>query len=538
MIQEVLYRNLNMRKRRILHERIGSVLEELYRDGMDEGASELAFHFSNTKEFGKAYEYSWRAGEKAASIYSFEEAVHDYEIALRALRRMTEISPTATSTDVESQKQDPGEGNEKEPISMTKGGGIELNKKLTEVYDRLGCAWEILGNWDQSIEYYSIALDLLVDRHRRAEMAAKIGKMYRKKGMLDEAIELCENALNEIEYKCKERCSLLNCIGAVFYNRGDLDGALGQFKESLEIVERIGDDEIKANVYNNMGVIHFDKCEYDIALDYYEKNRAIREKTGDKIGLAQCYHNIGNLYIRIGKYKDALEIFEKSYEIKKGIGDQVSVGDIYHSIGVVHYSQRNYEEALEYFSKCVIVKQKMGDISRMSIVWGGIGLTYLNKESYEEAEKYLRKSMEGCEKFGDNSTLSYCLAGLAVCALRKDHDVEKAMELCIRALRLSRDIGLRGVEGWNQEILGMIYSEMKNWSLAEKSFEDSIKIYEEIEEPTFYGDVYFEYARMWKDKGDIEKARNYFELALCIFKEKDFENEIKKLKKELAELEK
>jgi tetratricopeptide (TPR) repeat protein len=88
LIRETLYDALSTARRIRLHRQFGSVLEDLYGGDAEPHLAELAYHFFEAAPGGdvdKAIEYSRRAGDRAAALYGFEDAVRLYRMSLEAL---------------------------------------------------------------------------------------------------------------------------------------------------------------------------------------------------------------------------------------------------------------------------------------------------------------------------------------------------------------------------------------------------------------------------------------------------------------------
>jgi DNA-binding SARP family transcriptional activator/tetratricopeptide (TPR) repeat protein len=89
-VRDALYDDLSTPRRAQLHRRIGEALEELYRSDPEPYLAELAHHFflaGPGGDINKAIEYTRRAGDRAVALLAYEEAVRQYQMALRALER-------------------------------------------------------------------------------------------------------------------------------------------------------------------------------------------------------------------------------------------------------------------------------------------------------------------------------------------------------------------------------------------------------------------------------------------------------------------
>lgn len=88
LVRETLYESAPAARRLELHRTIGRVLENVYRNDLEPHLSELAHHFTEAAPLGLASEgvdYSIRAGDQAATVLAYEDAVRHYERALRLL---------------------------------------------------------------------------------------------------------------------------------------------------------------------------------------------------------------------------------------------------------------------------------------------------------------------------------------------------------------------------------------------------------------------------------------------------------------------
>jgi DNA polymerase III delta prime subunit len=95
LVRETLYDDLAPGTRLELHQSIGGVLEELYRNDLDPHLSEIAHHLALAAPVGDisaAIDYLVRAGDRAAGILAYEEAGVHYERALGLLGADTEAS--------------------------------------------------------------------------------------------------------------------------------------------------------------------------------------------------------------------------------------------------------------------------------------------------------------------------------------------------------------------------------------------------------------------------------------------------------------
>jgi len=82
LMRGTIYDELETNARVALHGKIANRMEELYRDDLTSHLAELAHHFREAEVTEKAIDYSIRAGQAAASVLAFTDAIAHREAAL------------------------------------------------------------------------------------------------------------------------------------------------------------------------------------------------------------------------------------------------------------------------------------------------------------------------------------------------------------------------------------------------------------------------------------------------------------------------
>ena len=89
LTQEVVYNGLLKKERRKIHEQIGYVIEELFKNRLPEFYETLAYHFKIGQSIHKAIDYLMKSGEKSLSRYALDESNQYYREAYDLLTRKT-----------------------------------------------------------------------------------------------------------------------------------------------------------------------------------------------------------------------------------------------------------------------------------------------------------------------------------------------------------------------------------------------------------------------------------------------------------------
>jgi ABC-type oligopeptide transport system substrate-binding subunit len=95
LFQRYLYNSLGEGERAYLHEDVGTALVNLYGEGTEEMALQLARHFQEAGIAGKAVGYLGQAGDRARGLYAHPEAIDCYRRALALLKELGEHQQAA-----------------------------------------------------------------------------------------------------------------------------------------------------------------------------------------------------------------------------------------------------------------------------------------------------------------------------------------------------------------------------------------------------------------------------------------------------------
>jgi len=90
LTHDVVYNGLLKKERQTIHERIGVVMEQLFRDRLPEFYETLAFHFKQGRSIHTAVNYLMKAGEKSLGRYAIEESHQYFKEAFDLLSNKTD----------------------------------------------------------------------------------------------------------------------------------------------------------------------------------------------------------------------------------------------------------------------------------------------------------------------------------------------------------------------------------------------------------------------------------------------------------------
>ena len=126
LAQEATYESILLKKRKELHLKTASAIEEIFPDNISEFYGILSWHYSKAENFQKAEEYLLKAGEGAMRTSASSEAIHYYREALRL-------------------------------YSMQSGGNAD-KEKIAVMEQNIGIAYLNKGQFIEALQYFDRVL--------------------------------------------------------------------------------------------------------------------------------------------------------------------------------------------------------------------------------------------------------------------------------------------------------------------------------------------------------------------------------------------
>jgi predicted ATPase len=454
LILDIAYSQLSRSRRRFLHTKLGSILEDENLNDVGKVVFELATHYSKGWEYDKSLKYLMLAGDNAIQIYAIDDARKYYLSALETLNKFDYT--------------------------------IEIQQREIDLLSNLGYTCQMLGDWDQAVEYYS-----------------NIPK-------------LMDNLFNKIKEQQQTE----------------------ELENGSSDIEPIPTNWIPlklADTYWNLAELMRFKSQWDKSEQNYKRSLLLSQKIDDYHGIAQAERGRGYINWHQGKYRKALDHYDICIDFATKINDLPVIAVTYIDIGNIYNHLGELEQAIAYYTESIEHLSKIGWLHEMGRAYNGLGDIFVKQERWELAIENFERAEEISTRIGDSYKRGYALFKVAEC-YAKTNDLNRAMTNCKLAeeilSRLDDRAGLANVF----RIYGIIYHYQKDWSNAEKYFKESIHLLKDLKVPYETGYAYMEYGLMLKSKGKIPQAKNCLEYSTGVFKSMDAKREVRQIEKILKTL--
>jgi class 3 adenylate cyclase/tetratricopeptide (TPR) repeat protein len=363
----------------------------------------------------------------------------------------------------------------------------ELRQKAQHYYARAGTAAAELYRNSQAIDYFTRALaftefndlqsqfELLTERialfHRAGErpsQAEDLDSLQRLAEQLEESqrmakvemlrahycfatgdyLRLIEHAERVIDTNVPMDVSVSLDTYAIWslglLRLGKLDSAMQVGQSGLELAQASGERVKEGHITNSIGLIALEQKDPAVSKKYLEHALRIAREVGDRSLEAKCLNNLGN------------------------------------SAGFINY---DYASARKYYEEAYTIVHERGDRSSEGIALGNLGWSAGMQGDFLAARSYHERALIIAREVGNIYQETYTLINLsAVAAIQQD--ARSSLDYAREACALSRKAGERSGEAWALLYLGYGYIMMDDLEQAEKSFQASILIREELGQPT------------------------------------------------------
>lgn len=123
-----------------------------------------------------------------------------------------------------------------------------------------------------------------------------------------------------------------NNVGIIYARRGDMNGAINEFKKTLSIVPN------SVEAYYNLAGIYFTTHKFNEALRYYEKTIALNPNA------LVAYQNMGAIYFEEKQYQKAEEL------TKKGLAQSPNNVNMLMNLGIIYIRTGEKKKAHDIFA--------------------------------------------------------------------------------------------------------------------------------------------------------------------------------------------
>ncbi len=410
--QEVVYEGLLLAQRRQLHRAVGTALENLVPDEVEQ----LAFHYSRSDDAEKALYYLKIAGDKARREYANHAAIDHYTEILTYLHNRSST----------------GNG-----YGMVSVDYWDILMERVKLYNLIGQREEAL----EDLGTLGIMAEALNDDYRRALAAKQWASLYETSGDYDSGLEMVERAVQLAQKAGDEKLvgEGYSHWGKLLYLRGEYETAHDYLQRALGIAQKYQDKNAQADCMKNLGLVAHYQADYEVALYFFKEATELWQVLGDQVGLGSGLSQLGRVYYDMGQPIEAQKCYDRSLTLHRTIGDRAGEALTRRGLGKVQRTLGNYPAALQLFQEALAITQATGDRRAEVYTLYQLGFLYTRLGEYETALTLLDEALTLLREINDLWALGTALTYYGW-TLHEQGEPRQAKKYFEEVLRIQREL--------------------------------------------------------------------------------------------------
>lgn len=319
----------------------------------------------------------------------------------------------------------------------------------------------------------------LADDHPSGEASARtlLGNLHLRSLRPDDAVREYARVveiLDDLQDR-KGLGDLLDNLGSVEFQRGNLEGALENQRRALTIRQELGDRSGEAKTWNNIGLSLGGGNDAAGAIDAFQRALALHRELGDAPAEGRCLTNLGLLYLERRELQQAVDVFTTATRLAREAGDRRAEANSLTNLGLAHQTRGNPDEAGVQHTQALAIRRELGDRSGEAASLRNLALVQEARGLWADAVDDLQAARAIHDELDDVVGQAWVLRNLGNLR-RKLGAAGEGIELLQTAQELFRQQGFVSGEATVDDDLGNAWLALGDTEQARQSYEAALKL--------------------------------------------------------------
>lgn len=290
-----------------------------------------------------------------------------------------------------------------------------LNEVYPALCNGLGIAQRMLGNKDEAMSYYQLALEQANRDEEKSDTLTNMCDIHRLRGETEQALQCAQKAIEfAMEIRDKDReAKGLEYMGLTYVGCQDYDRGIVCYEKALHLRETTGNLPRKALTLTFLvfALTHRGKDE-DLkqALNYYKQAYGIETQLDNWQSLARLRGDIAVAYNKLGQYREAINLSEESFYHNRRIGFWRGATLNQARLAQSYFGLENFEQAIDSADYVRKHQEQLTAFDRSNLSgFGGVLVSlaqYLQESgNQKKATEYAKVAIEFSKASGEGHSL-------------------------------------------------------------------------------------------------------------------------------------
>ncbi|MGB8214717.1 MAG: adenylate/guanylate cyclase domain-containing protein [Anaerolineales bacterium] len=417
LLRDAAYETVLLKDRSTYHCQVAEWIESNAGERLEEHLALVAGHYANGAQLDRAADCYTRAGERAISQSSMQEARHLFGQALSLIH-----------------------ADDRLPRWRALLGHDEAVGTLGELEERKADDAALL----------SLALQLGEDG-RLAEAYYRIGTQANLEGNNPDALRAFEQGLQAARRAGNLPMQALILSMQVFglTNEGDLQSAGAQVEQALEIARQTGDAVILAHALTNLAQYYQAIGDVARSVQLLQQQVEINRRQGNRLGEAIGLVNLGYYYLSLGQFESGRSLLERARQASHSLGARSFEAYALLNLGLAEWRLGQPQAASQTLQLSLPILEALGDQRGLASRQFYLGLAKETAGEMSAAAAQYEAAMTAFKGLHATTQMVEAQAGLVRLALQ-DNNLPKAEQ---NALEINAYLEQHGPQGLELPIL-------------------------------------------------------------------------------------
>lgn len=290
----------------------------------------------------------------------------------------------------------------------------EAQRLLAECHIQMALFLNEQGAYAQAEEKAQAALAQAVEPAVAAAARLEVGRALVGRGLYETAVPHLQATLALISPLPAVRqpeiaAALQRVLGLAAVYQGAYGEAYNHFSDALQISRQTGNRWLESGLLNNLGVVSKNLGDLAAARAYYEQNLAIAAEIGDQRGQSKALLNLGVVMRNLGQLAGARAAYEAARRLKQEIGDRQGEALALNNLGTSAAQQGDLARAQASLTQALQLFREIGRRRDEAMVLSNLGLLAYLTADYATAVASSEQALILARQIGDRSTEAYAL---------------------------------------------------------------------------------------------------------------------------------
>ncbi|MCI0398859.1 MAG: tetratricopeptide repeat protein [Chloroflexi bacterium] len=292
---------------------------------------------------------------------------------------------------------------------------------------------------------------------------------------------------------------LLDVLYMSAYNAGDWDRWLVYLQKALTVSQKLGYTSEEARLIDLTGDLLVQKGDFKGAADAFRTSIANYLEQGNLSRYSNTLSKLATLYGSQGQATQAINLCQEALRVSKRINDELMTAQINLSLSIIYFQMREWPMALASAQRAHLYFKNVNNYPFMLKALTNMANNLIWLQEWERATNVIHEAIGIATQLNDLQTLVTLRIGSGVIAYKQTHylTAEAAWQ---EALRLNSQLQEPGGQAAIYNNLGMVYTKLGEWAVAEEMLRQALAIYE------FSGSTY-QWANSMDNLADLYEAK-------------------------------